>query len=300
MTLPLLSVIVLNNNHRDDVIACLTSLYQNDYRNVQVIMVDNASTDDSVAIVREKFPQAQIISLLKNLGYAGNNNVGIEAALTQAADWILILNDDTVLDSLCLSQLVEAGKSDPSIGIIGPMVYHFDEPEVIQSAGGMLGKKWESIHLGKDETDQGQFNSIRPVEWISGCAIMVRRAVLESIGLLDVDYFLYWEDTEWCIRAAKAGWKIIHVPNAKVWHKGVKRDYQPNPYVTYYVTRNYLFTLAKYKAPFLIRAVVFAEIFRTLMSWTLKPRWRNKRDHRDAMWRGLIDFCSHRMGPMLS
>jgi len=300
MTLPLLSVIVLNNNHRDDVIACLTSFYQNDYRNVQVILVDNASTDDSVATVREKFPQAQIISLTKNLGYAGNNNVGIEAALTQAADWIMILNDDTVLDPLCLSQLVEAGESDPSIGIVGPMVYHFDEPDVIQSAGGMLGKKWESIHLGKDETDRGQFNSIRPVEWISGCAIMVRRAALESIGPLDVDYFLYWEDTEWCIRAAKAGWKIIHVPNAKVWHKGVKRDYQPKPYVTYYVTRNYLFTLAKYKAPFLVRTVVFAEIFRTLMSWTLKPRWRNKRDHRDAMWRGLIDFCSHRMGPMLS
>jgi GT2 family glycosyltransferase len=299
MSLPLLSVIVLNNNHCDDVIACLSSLYQNDYQNIQVIMVDNASTDDSVAIVHEKFPQAQIISLGKNLGYAGNNNIGMQAALAQSADWILILNDDTVLDPSCLSQLVDAGESGPGIGIVGPMVYHFDEPEVIQSAGGMLGKRWESIHLGKDELDQGQFSSIRPVEWISGCAIMVRRAVLESVGLLDMDYFLYWEDTEWCIRAAKAGWKIMHVPSAKLWHKGVKRDYQPKPYVTYYVTRNYLFTLAKYRAPLLVRVIAFAEIFRTLLSWTVKPRWRSKHDHRDAMWRGLIDFCSHHMGPML-
>jgi GT2 family glycosyltransferase len=299
MALPCLSVIVLNNNHRDDVMECITSLYQNDYPNLQVIMLDNASTDDSVAIVCKKFPEVQLISLVKNLGYAGNNNVGLQAALTKEADWILILNDDTVLASTCLAQMVRAGESDPNIGIVGPMVYHFDEPEVIQSAGGMLGKKWQSIHLGKDEIDQGQFDSIRPVEWISGCAIMVRRAVLERIGLLDADYFLYWEDTEWCIRASEAGWKIIHVPNAKLWHKGVKRNYQPKPYVTYYVTRNYLFTLAKHNAPLFVRASAFVEIFRTLLSWTLKPRWRSKHDHRDAMWHGLIDFCSHRMGPML-
>jgi GT2 family glycosyltransferase len=297
---PLLSVIVLNNNRRDDVIACLASLFQSDYQNIKVILVDNVSTDDSLEVVAAKFPQVQIIPLVRNLGYAGNNNVGIRAAMDQSADWILILNDDTVLDPACVSRMIEAGEREPRIGVVGPMVYHFDEPEIIQSAGGILGKYWQGTHLGKDETDKGQFTSTRPVEWVSGCAIMVRRALIEEVGLLDTDYFMYWEETEWCIRAAKAGWKIIHVPSAKLWHKGVQRNYQPKPYVTYYMTRNYLFTLAKYKVPLLIRTFAFAGILRTLLSWSVRPRWRNKREHRNAMWRGVVDFLLHRMGPMPS
>ncbi len=129
---------------------------------------------------------------------------------------------------------------------------------------------------------------------------MVRRATIENIGMLDANYFLYWEDTEWCIRAAKTGWKIIQVPDAKLWHKGVTRHYQPKPYVTYYITRNYLFTLTKHKAPLFILALAFFQILRTLLSWTLKPQWRYKRDHRNAMLRGVIDFLQRRMGPMPS
>jgi len=208
------------------------------------------------------------------------------------------LNDDTILDPLCLSRLVDAGESDSKIGIVGPLVFHFDEPTVIQSAGGMLGTYWQSIHVGKDEIDQGQFQSRREVDWISGCAILVRRAVIDKIGMLDADYFLYWEETEWCIRTAKAGWKILQVPQAKLWHKGVRRDYQPQPYVTYYSTRNRLFTLAKHKAPLFIRILAVVNVLRTLFSWSVKPRWRSKRDHRNAMWKGLIDFLYRRMGPM--
>jgi GT2 family glycosyltransferase len=264
------------------------------------VIVNNLSTHNFVETVHGKYPQVQIIPLEKNLGYAGNNNIGIKAVLEQDADWILVLNDDTVVDRWCLSRLIQAGETDSTIGIVGPMVYHFDEPEIIQSAGGMLGEYWQSIHLGKNELDQGQFGATRPVEWISGCAILIRRALIEQIGLLDENYFLYWEETEFCIRAAKAGWKIVQVPDAKLWHKGVQRNYQPKPYVTYYSTRNYLFTLAKHKAPLFVRTLALATILRTLLSWSLKPRWRNKRDHRDAMWRGMLDFLFHRMGRMMS
>jgi GT2 family glycosyltransferase len=162
MSLPLLFVIVLNNNRKNDVLACLTSLFQNDYKNLRVILVDNVSKDDSVEAIRREFSQVQIIPLTTNFGYAGNNNIGIQAALDQGADWILILNDDTVLDPSCLSLLIETSQRDPAIGIAGPLVYHFDAPKVIQSAGGMLGKYWQSTHLGKDEPDCGQFKSARP------------------------------------------------------------------------------------------------------------------------------------------
>jgi GT2 family glycosyltransferase len=301
MSLPLLFIIVLNNGHRSDTFTCLDSLAQNDYGNAKIILVDNVSVDDgSIETIRRRYPRVQIILLTENLGYAGNNNVGIKAALEQGADWILILNDDTVLDPTCLSSLVEVAGSDPAAGIVGPMVYHFDEPHVIQSAGGMLGKYWQSIHLGQNEFDEGQFNAVRQVQWISGCAIMVRRAVIEQVGMLDAEYFLYWEETEWCIRAGRAGWKIFHAPHAKLWHKGVDRNYQPKPYVTYYVTRNHLLTLSKHDAPFIIRISALARVFQTLLSWSIRPKWRSKGEHRNAMWRGLIDFLRHRTGPMPS
>lgn len=295
---PLVYIIVLNNARDEDTTACLASVARSEYENIQVIVLDVCSPDSHKRISQKSFSATQIIPLEENLGYAANNNVGIRAALKDAPDWILILNDDTVLDPSCISRLVEIGTSDPSIGILGPMIYHFDEPNIIQSAGGRFGPYWQSIHRGQNETDQGQFSVATPVEWISGCAIMVRSAVIQQIGLFDEEYFLYWEETEFCMRAAKAGWQIVHVPNAKVWHKGVQRNYQPKAYVTYYSTRNYLFTLAKHQAPVRVRALAFANILRTLLSWSLKRRWRNKRDHRNAMWRGMLDFLQHRMGPM--
>jgi len=295
---PLLYIIILNNNRREDTLACLASLSRSDYKNIKIILLDNASTDGSVETVRTAYPEVQIILLRENLGYAGNNNVGINAALEQGAEWVLILNDDTILDPSCLSLLMQVGESDSAIGIVGPMVYHFDEPNVIQSAGGMLGKYWTSIHLGQNEVDLGQFPSVHQVEWISGCAILVRRMVIEQVGVLDQNYFLYWEETEWCIRASKAGWSIAHIPQAKIWHKGVKRDNQPKPYVTYYVTRNHLFTLAKHRAPIIVWLYTLTGIIRTLLSWSLKSRWRFKREHRNAMLRGLFDFLQRRWGPM--
>ena len=300
MTQPLLYIVILNNNRGEDTLACLASLSQSDYKNIKIILLDNASTDGSVQAVRNEYADVQIVPIRENLGYSGNNNVGIQAALNQCADWVLVLNDDTSLDPSCLSLLMQAGGSDSKIGIVGPMVYHFDEPNVIQSAGGILGKYWQSFHLGQNELDKGDFNTPLQVEWISGCAILVRRAVIEQVGMLDPNYFLYWEDTEWCIRANRAGWKIVHVPQAKLWHKGVQRDYQPKPYVTYYVTRNHLFTLAKHNAPLIVWVYTIAQIIKTLASWSLKPRWGFKREHRDAMWRGMLDFFHHRYGPMPS
>jgi GT2 family glycosyltransferase len=297
---PCVASVILNTNRRQDTLDCLKSLQQSTYQNQKIIVLDNRSTDGSAEAVRSAFPEAQMIGLIENLGYAGNNNIGIEEAIKQGADWVLVLNEDTVLDPDCLAELVKVGESDPKIGIVGPMVYHYNEPDVIQSAGGMLGKYWQSQHLGQNELDRGQFQSPRRVEWISGCAILVRRAVIEQVGMLDANFFIYWEETEWCIRASRKGWQIFHVPQAKIWHKGVQRDYQPKPSFTYYGTRNHLLTLSKHRAPWNVRLFNWMQIFRTLLSWSIKPKWRHKREHRNAMWRGVIDFLQHRWGQMPS
>ena len=300
MSQPRVITIILNTNRRQDTLECLSSLAQRTYENHATIVLDNNSTDGSVPAIRSAFPEVQIIELIENLGYAGNNNVGIEAAMGQGADWVFVLNEDTIVDPECLTLLIQAGESDDRIGIVGPMVYHHDEPEFIQSAGGCLGQYWVPAHLAKDEPDQGQYTEPHPVEWISGCAIMVRRQVVEQVGMLDQRFYYFMEETEWCFRSGKVGWQIIHVPHAKLWHKGVQRDYHPKPSLMYYSTRNRFLMLSKHHAPPLAWIVAWTQILRTLISWTIKPKWRFMHEHRNAMWQGILDFLRQRWGPMPS
>ncbi|MFN8062091.1 MAG: glycosyltransferase family 2 protein [Vicinamibacterales bacterium] len=289
--------VVLNSSRRDDTLECLRSLVGGTYGDVSIEVLDCQSTDGSVEAIREAFPQVSVVELAENLGYAGNNNVGIRRAVARGADWVFVLNEDTVLAPDCLETLVAAA-GDPSVGIVGPMVYHHDEPGVIQSAGGLLDARWAESHRGQNEDDRGQYADVTAVDWISGCAILVRREVVEAVGVIDERFFIYWEETEWCIRARKAGWTILHVPAARIWHKGVQRDYRPKPSVTYYSTRNRLLALSTHRAPFAARALAWTQILRTLASWSVRPKWRHKREHRHAMWRGVVDFLSGRAGRM--
>jgi GT2 family glycosyltransferase len=296
MTRPFIVTVILNTNRREDTCAALESLAQNTYQNQQIIVLDNASTDGSVPAIQAAFPDVQIIPLEKNLGYAGNNNVGICAALALDAEWVFVLNEDTVLAPDCLEQLMIVGQSDPQIGIVGPMVYHHNEPNVIQTAGGKLGRDWSAWHLAQNELDRGQFQQPHDVDWISGCAILVRRAVIDQVGMLDQRFFYYWEETEWCMRAREAGWRIVHAPQAKLWHKGVQRDYHPSPSVTYYSTRNRFMVLEKHHAPLIAWIAAWKQTLRTLISWSIRPKWRSMLAHRDAMWQGMLDFLRHRWG----
>ncbi len=298
MSEPLVFIIILNTNRKADTLECLSSIVKSTYQNYTVLILDNASTDGSVETIRTQYPQVQIISLKENRGYAGNNNVGIQAALTQGADWIFLLNEDTMMAPDCLTQLVEMGESQSNIGILGPMVYHYDEPNIIQSAGGHLDNRLYSIHLGQNEQDIGQYVEPHPVDWISGCAILVRRLVIDQIGSLDENFFIYLEELDWCMRTRENGWNIFHIPHAKLWHKGVQRNYHPAPSVTYYFTRNRFLLLSKHHASILTWFSAWWQTLTTLISWTLRPKWRSMNKHRDAMWQGIKDFLSKRWGPM--
>jgi GT2 family glycosyltransferase len=289
--------IVLNTNRRADTLECLTSLAaQSDCPGHHVIVLDNQSSDGSVEAIRASFPDVQILPIEADRGYAGNNNVGLRAALAYVPDWILILNEDTVLDPSCLAHLLAAGGADPAIGMVGPLVFHHDEPTVIQSAGGRLSRFWESVHLGANQADRNQFTRTQDVDWVSGCALLVRRALIERVGTLDERFYYYWEETEWCVRAKKAGWRIILEPAAKLWHKGVRRDYKPSANVTYYNTRNRLLMMSTQHPPIVVWVVAWWQTLRTLLSWTLRSKWRSDHAHRDAMWQGVKDFLLERWG----
>jgi GT2 family glycosyltransferase len=298
MWTPYIINVVLHFNRIDDTIQCLQSIYQSTYNNYKTIVLDYNSPDEALEAIRILFPQIEIIHLEENRGYAGNNNVGIAAAIDQGADWVFVLNNDTILAPDCLSCLVEIGTNDSRIGILGPMVYHHDEPNIIQSAGGMLGPCWDGIHLAKNELDSGQFDELHFVEWVSGCAILIRRQVIEEVSAFDPRFFLYWEETDLCMRAGKAGWRIVHVPKAKIWHKGVQREYHPSPAVIYYLTRNRLLLLAIHHAPIQVWIASWVQMLRTLISWSIKPKWRDKHELRIAMWKGMLDYLHHNWGQM--
>jgi GT2 family glycosyltransferase len=295
---PLLVSVILNTNRRDDTLECLAALQKSTYPRNRTIVLDNASTDGSVEAIRLAHPEVEVVDLDENLGYAGNNNVGIDRALREGADWVVLLNEDTVPDPECLRHMVAVGAADPGVGVIGPLVFHFDSPKIVQSAGGILNRHWKATHIGQNERDNGSFAEPRDVDWISGCCIMVRREVFEDVGPLDERFFYYWEETELCIRARRRGWRIVHVPAAQLWHKGVQVDYQPAPSVTYYATRNRLLTLSKHRAPLMARLMTWAELTRTLLSWTLRPKWGSLAPHREAMWRGIQDYRLGRWGKM--
>lgn len=293
---PLVVSVILNTNRKADTLECMRSLAQSTYPNHRAIVLDNASTDGSVEAIEAEFPEVHIIRLQHNLGYAGNNNAGVDAAMQMGANWVLVLNEDTILATDCIQNMVVEAERDHQVGVVGPLVYHHDEPKVIQSAGGRLDETWQSIHIGQNQVDQGQFSSPQPVDWITGCSIMVRRSVIEQVGALDERFFYYWEEVDWCRRAAEAGWKILMVPGAHLWHKGVSRNYTPSANVTYYATRNRLLFMHKHKASPAAWRRVLVEDLRILAAYTYHSRNIALGPHRKAMLQGLSDYFRGRWG----
>jgi GT2 family glycosyltransferase len=292
-------VIVLNWNGLADTLACLASLARLDYLAHEVVVVDNGSIDDSVATVRATYPRVTLIETGENLGYVGGNNVGLEYARAVGADYALLLNNDTEVAPDFLRLLVEAAEADPAIGIVGPTIYYFDRPNVVWSAGGDIDwRRGRTRMIGVDEVDQGQFgHTVRPVDFVTGCALLIKMSVVERVGMLDPRFFAYYEETEWCVRASRAGFKILHVPQAKIWHKISPDAREASPQAHYYMTRNRLLLLKLSEAgvvPWL--NTLLLDYGRTLVSWTLRPKWRNKSLQRHATLQAILDYGRGRFG----
>lgn len=295
MSAPRVVIIILTFNSASHIRECLASLAMLDYPNFEVVVVDNASTDDTVKLAQTDTPAPKVLANEMNLGYAEGNNVGLRYALSANADYALVLNDDVIVARDFLTQLVRAAQADPHAALLGPIIYHHSTPAVIQSAGGALGN-WTFPHRGINEPERGQFNRVESVVWLSGCAILARCGALERIGLFDPDYFMYWEDVDWCLRAQEHGYNVLFVPQAKLWHKGVQVAYEPSPRVAYYMARNELYLLAKHRANLIVQIKSWGKYIRTIISYTVRPKWKNKRAHRNAQVKALWHVLTRRFG----
>ena len=218
---PLVAVIILNWNGKEDTIKCLDSLKSLEYKNYEVILVDNGSSDGSVEYFKEHYPHVILLENRKNLGYSEGNNVGMRLALERGADYLFLLNNDATVEAKCLSELVRVAEEHPKAGVLGPKTYVMGSNSIIYIVGIKMNyKRGCTYDIGMGETDTGQYEDITAFDVINGHAFMIKRKVIDQIGLLDSGYFAYFEELDFCVRAAKKGFKMLYVPSAIAWHKG--------------------------------------------------------------------------------
>lgn len=242
MPAPVVTVVVLNWNNAQDTIDCVESVLSCTYPGLRILLVDNGSSDGSEAVLRARFPGIPLLQTGENLGFAGGNDAGIRRALSDGAELVLLLNNDTTVDPGFVDALVTAARAHPGAGMLCPKILFHDRPDVLWYAGASF-HPWLGWgrHRGHGQVDRGQFDRLEETGRPTGCALLVTRALCERVGLLREDFFCYAEDLEWGIRARKAGFSVLYVPASRVWHR-VSRSTGGERAVTpvRYLTRNVL------------------------------------------------------------
>ena len=236
---PKVFIIIVNYNGYKDTIECIESLNKIDYDNYKIVVVDNDSADESVLKIRGKFDTVKIIESNINLGFSGANNIGIKYAIDNKADYILLLNNDTEVEKDFLKNIINRVKDEKNIGISTGKIRYFDNKNIIWYGGGKFNRlKGNSYHIGLDELDKGQYDYEKKVSFISGCFMLIPIKVLNEVGLLSEEYFLYHEDTDYCCKVMKKGYELFYYGKSVIYHKVSASTGKNSELYTYYYTRN--------------------------------------------------------------
>lgn len=301
---PTVAVIVLTWNQRDFNVDCVDSLVKLEYPQecLQIIVVDNGSEDTTVTDIRKRYPQVTILENGGNLGYAEGNNVGIRHALQGAAQYIMLLNNDTLVAPNMLAKLIAVADQQGEVGIVSPTIYYHSEPRRIWCAGAAID--WRHGNTARLQAEEIAHN-ISPypqdVDFVSGCAICLKRQVVEDVGVLDRRFFMYYEETDWCIRAKKAGWRIMYVPDASVWHRTPLVRGGSSPLTDYYMNRNALLFFARHSQGVNRITITMHLLVRqigTLLAFTVKSHAGQRLPNRNARFMALRDALLGRWGKM--
>jgi GT2 family glycosyltransferase len=215
------AIVILNYNGKALAEGCLRSVIDAPYPNKDVILVDNASTDGSVEYFRTHFPGVLVLECAENLGIAGGRNRGFREAVRRGNDYVLSLDNDARVDRPFISALVAVAEADPRVGVAGPKTYGTDGSGRIQCAGGRITYTENvCVERGAGEVDRGQYDRTEEVDYIPGCGFLARREVCEQLDFLDESFSCGHDDTDFCMRATRLGYKVVYVPHAVMWHRG--------------------------------------------------------------------------------
>lgn len=293
---PRVAIIVLNWNNKSDTIECLESLRRLDYTDCEIVAVDQSSTDGCREAIAKEFPDVTLICNEENLGFAEGNNVGIRYALGAGAEYIALLNNDTTVEPNFVRAFVDAAKAMPNFDIFGPKIVFHRDPNVVWAAGSAINwRRGICKQRGYGEVDRGQYDTPTEVNALTGCAMMISRKAFETIGLFDGRFYLYYEETDWCARAQRAGFRLLYVPATVVRHKVSATMGPASPTIVFYMVRNNLLFIAK-NGPGLYRLWLLAKALldtaRTICSGLVKGR------RKDAVvrMRAVAAFVGRRFG----
>jgi len=265
------------------------------------VIVDNGSNDGSQKTFRVQLPDVVLLEQKENHGCAGGRNIGAGFALAEGADYILFLDNDTIVAVDFLDRLIEKAESYPQIGALGPQIRYYDEPQRIWTAGAQIN--WRNGHtypLYHKAWAQDVPADDYEVDFVAGCALLARRAIFEHIGLFDEDYFIYFEETDWCLRVLKAGYHNMVIPTSIIWHKeSLSLGGASSPPKVYYLVRNQLLFLWKRFPKYIAIPALFSTFMHELLTifiQTIRPRYRSIKEQRNARFRALADFFSGKYG----
>ena len=284
-----LSIITVNYNGQKDTCALIESIPF--YENMEVIVVDNASTQDEASIIQNQYPQVKVILSKKNIGFAGGNNLGIKES---KGDYIFLINNDTIFKDFNVESLINRLEASPSIGMVCPKIRFVWGTSPIQYAGYTLLSKItvRNQAIGYGEEDKGQYNTAHPTPYAHGAAMLIKRDAIDKVGLMPEDYFLYYEELDWSMMFTRAGYEIWYDPACTIYHKESQSTGQISPLRTYYITRNRLLLVKrnwqgiyKYLAYCYLTCIVAP---RDIIKHTLKGRF----DLSKAVSKGLFTFHS--------
>lgn len=284
--LPLVSIIIVNWNGKKWLAKCFDSLLQQTYKQYEIIVVDNASTDDSVEFVRTNYPDIQLVENTQNLGFAGGNNTGYRAA---KGDYILLLNNDTYVEPEFLRRLLDGAKQLPDFGSIQPKLVLMDTPEKLDNVGSYWTDSTFLYHYGygKDQSLE-IYNTIQPFFSNKGAAMLLKREAVEHVGLFDDDFWCYYEETDLCHRLWLAGYKCWYFPHAKVYHAmGGTSLLFPNDYIQFHNFKNKLLSFIKnFQKRSLLRIIPVYLVLNVGLSflWLIK----GKPKHFVALYRAVL------------
>lgn len=297
--IPMLAVIVVNFNGLNDTIECLNSLRASTLQEFKVIVVDNASRENPLPILERDFPQVSCIRSEINLGFTGGNNLGLAKAIEMNPKYIFFLNNDTIVTPDTLAALVEFMDKHPVVGIAGPLVYCYDEPEVISFCGADIDRntsritfKHRNVVIDSSMLPDDAYNC----SFIEGSSLMIRTELMEKIGGFNDDYFLTSEESELCVRVADMGYKLAVVTTCSILHKVSKTMGAGSELINYYVYRNKLYLIRNIAEKFGLREFIQVanNYLRSLLSLLLKER---NVPAAKGLIAGVIDFLFGVTGP---
>lgn len=298
---PLVAIIVLNWRKPAETLACLDSLACINYPNAWIIVVDNGSGDDSVSLISQNHPDVLILETGANLGYAGGNNVGIRCALEQGAQYICVLNNDVTVPPGFLLPLLSVLRSGSAVGVATPLIVSTEQPDQVWALGSRIDRSTGAVSRLHAREDVSRWRNRRPfaVDVASGAAMVVRREVFERVGLFDEAFYLYFEETDWCLRVRQDGYRIVAAPSSVVWHQVSATLGQTSPVVDYYMVRNHLRLVARHWSGAERRRIlggILARNLLTILAYTVKSHNRQRLRHRNARLFALRDAILGRWG----